>query len=211
MVSVRSALCGALAAVAVGAAPAHALDDPVTTRTTTVDIVPLTAKPGADVRVRVSGCTGERATAVSEAFVTDAKLTRDTTGHLADATVRSTTAAGTYPVRISCDGRDGVAEGQLIVLPEAGAASLVDGHDGHDGRGPAAGGHDGHDGFVAQERAPEHDHGVPVAPVPAGGGGTAPVAASGTPSTPGLVVGGVGVLIAGGLIWYRRRTEAGRR
>ncbi|MGI5338158.1 hypothetical protein ACQEVS_12540 [Streptomyces sp. CA-181903] len=147
--------------------------------------------------------------------MTDAKLTRDSTGHLADATVRSTTTAGTYPVRISCDGRDGVAEGQLIVLPEAGAASLADGHDGHDGRVPAGGAHDGHDGFAAQEhaqeRAPEHDHGVPVAPVPAGGGGTAPVAASGTPGTPGLVVGGVGVLIAGGLIWYRRRTEAGRR
>ncbi|MGK5640559.1 hypothetical protein ACSNOK_19925 [Streptomyces sp. URMC 126] len=201
MVSVRSALCGALAAVAVGTAPAHALDDPVTTRTGTVEIVPVTAKPGSDVRIRVSGCAGERATAVSEAFVTEAKLTRDATGHLADATVRSTTTAGTYPVRVSCDGRDGHAEGQLTVIPDAGAASLPEAHD---GRGPAAG---GPDGFAAQD----HDHGVPVAPVPAGGGGTAPVAASGTPGTPGLVVGGVGVLIAGGLIWYRRRTEAGRR
>ncbi|WP_171166228.1 hypothetical protein [Streptomyces sp. I05A-00742] len=213
MVSVRSALCGALAAVAVGAAPAHALDDPVTARTGTVEIIPVTTKPGADVRVRVAGCTGDRATAVSEAFVTDAKLTRDTTGHVAEATVRSTTTAGTYPVKISCDGRDGVAEGQLIIVPDAGAASLTegrdgrDGHDGHDGRGHE--GLDGHGTLAGADH--DHDHGVPVAPVPAGGGGTAPLAASGSPGTPGLVVGGVGVAIAGGLIWYRRRTEAGRR
>ncbi|GAA2928980.1 hypothetical protein GCM10020221_26000 [Streptomyces thioluteus] len=202
MVSVRSALCGALTAVAVGAAPAHALDDPPTTRMGAVELVPVTSRPGADVQVRVSGCTGDRATAVSEAFVTDARLARDTTGHFAEATVRSTTSAGTYPVRINCDGRESVAEGVLTVVPDA----VPDGRDGH----AALTGREHEHGEHGQEHEHEHEHGVPVAPVPAGGGGTAPAAASSTPGTPGLVLGGAGVLIAGGLIWYRRRTDAGR-
>ncbi|MBH1932883.1 hypothetical protein I5Q34_00995 [Streptomyces sp. AV19] len=206
MVSVRSALCGALTAVAVGAAPAHALDDPPSTRVGTVELVPVTSRPGADVQLRVSGCSGDRATAVSEAFVTDARLARDTTGHSAEATVRSTTSAGTYPVRVNCDGREDVAEGVLTVVPDAVP-------DGRDGRGPHDGrdGHDGHAALTGQDHDHEHEHGVPVAPVPAGGGGTAPVAAADTPGTPGLVLGGAGVLIAGVLIWYRRRTDAGRR
>ncbi|KNB49590.1 hypothetical protein AC230_29525 [Streptomyces caatingaensis] len=185
--------------VAVGTAPAHALDDPPATRTGTVELVPVTSRPGADVQVRVSGCAGDRATAVSEAFVTDARLARDTTGHFAEATVRSTTSAGTYPVRVSCDGREDVAEGVLTVVPDA----VPDGRDGHAALGRE------HEN--AQDHEHEREHGVPVAPVPAGGGGTAPAAAAGTPGTPGLVLGGAGVLIAGGLIWYRRRTDAARR
>ncbi|GAA0427436.1 hypothetical protein [Streptomyces luteireticuli] len=200
MVSVRSALCGALTAVAVGAAPVHALDDPPTART--VELVPVTSRPGADVQVRVSGCTGDRATAVSEAFVTDARLARDTTGHFAEATVRSTTSAGTYPVRVNCDGRESVAEGVLTVVPDA----VPDGRDGH---AALTGREHEHDHEHGQEH--DHEHGLPVAPVPAGGGGTAPSAVASTPGTPGLVLGGAGVVIAGALIWYRRRTEPGRR
>ncbi|QLE72192.1 hypothetical protein FGW37_11820 [Streptomyces rectiverticillatus] len=214
MDSVRLALCGALAAVAVCAPAAHANDEPAT-MSGTIELTPVSSHPGGQVQLRVAGCAGNRATAASEAFVTDAKLAKDSAGLFAEATVRSTVDPGVYPVRVHCDGYDAVAEGKLTVVP-------------HGKPLPPSG---GHDQVVLPSQAPapqpspqravperpsvhpqeQHkppEEPAPVAPVPAGGGGTAVESA---PGTPGLVLAGITALIATGLIWHRRRTESSRQ
>ncbi|MBB4892216.1 hypothetical protein FHS39_001227 [Streptomyces olivoverticillatus] len=193
MDSVRFALCAAVAAVAVCAGPAHASDGPAT-MSGTIELTPVTSRPGAEVQLRVSGCRSERATATSEAFVSDARLAKDSAGLFAEATIRKTVGAGTYPVVVNCDGYNATALGRLTVvtdgreLPETQPATDV-----RDAR-PARGEH--------------RQAATPVAPVPAGGGGTAHAAAAEAPGTPGLVLAGTTAAIAGGLIWYRRRTNA---
>ncbi|GHF36606.1 hypothetical protein GCM10010218_17670 [Streptomyces mashuensis] len=191
LASVRSAAALACALAVGGAAPALAVDGPATSRS--VEVAPLTSKPGAEIRLKVSGCSGDRATAASEAFVSDAKLTRDAAGQArlsADATVRETVTPGTYPVKVDCDGFN-VAAGQLTVVDDDRDLS----------------------GYHAADRPDrtEHPDASPVAPVPAGGGGTAEAASPEAPDTAGLVLAGTTAAIAGGLIWYRRRTNATQR
>ncbi|MEV8476470.1 hypothetical protein [Streptomyces sp. NPDC051173] len=182
----RSALCAALAALAVCAAPAYAQDGPVT-MPGAVSLTPVTGTPGSRVQLRVAGCATDKATATSPAFVTDARLAKDRAGLFAETTVRSTAAPGTYAVRVRCDGRDGTGEGRLTVVAHEDARSPE-----HAGRA------------VRRPPAPS-----PVAPVPAGGGGTA--AAADPPGVPGLVLAGGTALAAAGVTWYRRRTPVGRR
>ncbi|MFI1180579.1 hypothetical protein ACH4UT_13605 [Streptomyces sp. NPDC020799] len=182
----RSALCGALAALAVCAAPAYARSGPVTAPGA-VTLTPVTGTPGARVQLRVAGCPADKATAASEAFVTDARLAKDAAGLFAETTVRSTAAPGTYAVRVRCDGGAGTAEGRLTVTAHGDARPAE-----HPSR------------FVHRPPAPS-----PVAPVPAGGGGTA--AAADPPGVPGLVLAGGTALAAAGATWYRRRTDTGRR
>ncbi|MFI9238325.1 hypothetical protein [Streptomyces sp. NPDC053079] len=219
MASVRFALCGALtAAAAVCAVPAHAHDGPVT-MSGTIELTPVTSRPGAEVQLRVSGCASQRATATSEAFVADAKLAKDSAGMFAEATVRETVPAGTYPVRVHCDGYDATAVGKLTVVTDGSDIS-----DRSDARGDHMGGSDHSDGRTDHDRR-DHDrgergdqdgrdpyaHSSPIAPVPAGAGGTAPGATAEAPDTPGLVLAGTTAAIAGALIWYRRRTNATQR
>ncbi|MEU7163737.1 hypothetical protein AB0A70_03690 [Streptomyces morookaense] len=211
MDSFRIALCGAVtAAVAVctgtlSAGPARAADGPAT-MSGTIELTPVSARPGSEVQLRISGCRSERATATSEAFVSDARLAKDSAGLFAEATIRQTARAGTYPVKVMCDGYNSTAQGRLTVVPygrdlpepqaapqppEQRSAPVV-----HDGLGP----HEAH-------TLPGGHFASPVAPVPAGGGGTARVAVPEAPDTPGLVLAGTTAAIAGGLIWYRRRTD----
>ncbi|MEU4210484.1 hypothetical protein AB0F13_10905 [Streptomyces sp. NPDC026206] len=224
MASARIALCGALTLLAaVSAVPAQAHDGPVTT-SGTIELTPVTSRPGADVRLRVSGCAGARATATSEAFVADAKLAKDPAGMVAETTVRETATAGTYPVRVHCDGRDTTAAGELTVVTDG--RELPDPRPaGHPGDGPGRArterdrgdrGENGDRGdrgeYGDQDgRDPLDPHSSPVAPVPAGAGGTAPAATAEAPDTPGLVLAGTTAAIAGALIWYRRRTNAAQR
>ncbi|WP_102916818.1 hypothetical protein [Streptomyces eurocidicus] len=129
--SARVALCGALTAVAVCAAPAYAhppghpsdrspgrtgADHEPVTMSGTIEMTPVTSHPGAQVQLRLAGCGGDRATATSEAFVSDARLRGDSAGLFARATVRSTVAPGTYAVRIDCVGHDAAAEGRLTIV-----------------------------------------------------------------------------------------------
>ncbi|MEV5240496.1 hypothetical protein AB0K89_15560 [Streptomyces cinnamoneus] len=220
MATVRFALCGALtAALAVCAAPARAHDGPVT-MSGTIELTSVTSRPGAEVQLRISGCASERATASSEAFVHDARLTRDSAGMFAEATVRQTASAGTYPVRVRCDGYDAAAVGKLTVVTDGSdlsdPRSSSDRDGGYDRPDRDRGDHG--DRGERDERGERGDHGdhggrephglysSPVAPVPAGAGGTAATAEA--PDTPGLVLAGTTAAIAGGLIWYRRRTNA---
>ncbi|WP_408990701.1 hypothetical protein [Streptomyces caniscabiei] len=74
-----------------------------------VSTMPVSPVPGADIQVRASECGGRTGTAASVAFVADAQLTQLTgrnPGTLAGETrVRSSLDPGTYPVRVTCDGR----------------------------------------------------------------------------------------------------------
>ncbi|MEU3690153.1 hypothetical protein [Streptomyces narbonensis] len=122
-------------------------------------VTPSTAPPGADIDVRVQGCKGTTGAAKSQAFVADVELTgRDGGGHplFGDTTVKSGLEDGTYKVTVVCDGRDHRDVGTVQV----------------------------------KHRQPTHEpthrptpHSTPVAPVRAGGGGTAAFAA---PAAPGV-------------------------
>ncbi|WP_051845204.1 hypothetical protein [Streptomyces globisporus] len=121
-----------------------------------VTVTPSTASPGADVDVRVQGCKGTTGAATSRAFVADAELTgRDGGGNplFGDTTIRSGLEDGTYKVAVTCDGHS---------HPDVGTVR------------------------VRHHQEPTHrptHHATPIAPVRAGGGGTAAFAA---PAAPGV-------------------------
>ncbi|GGR06115.1 hypothetical protein WEB32_12685 [Streptomyces netropsis] len=216
MDSARFAFCGVLVAAAVVcAAPAHAVDDPAT-MSGTVELTPVTSHPGGEVQLRVSGCGNNKATASSEAFVSDAVLAKDSAGLFAEATVRSTVAPGVYPVKVNCDGYDAMAAGRLTIVNEGEEPpGARDRQDDRVGAEP----HDRPDGHTVPDGRLPGNHTLPdsptselpIAPVPAGGGGTSSMATAEAPGTPGLVLAGGTALIAAGVIWYRRRNEAAQR
>ncbi|WP_309057736.1 hypothetical protein [Streptomyces sp.] len=137
-----------------------------------VTVTPATAAPGADVDVRVEGCRGTTGAARSQAFVADAELTGRDRGKVplaGGATVKSGLRDGTYKVGVTCDGHD---------HPDAGVLRVGSARPPHDPahRPPAH--------VPTHEAAPRPSHHVtPVAPVRAGGGGTAAFAA---PAAPGM-------------------------
>ncbi|WP_369271276.1 hypothetical protein AB5J55_15665 [Streptomyces sp. R11] len=112
-----------------------------------VSVSPSSPRPGADIALRVSGCPERAAEAVSEAFVADARLTVGADGTLTgESRIRSTLKAGTYDVKIAC--------GELSRTGAVTVAGPQGARHGAEPSGPAS----------------------PVAPVPAGGGGTARLA-----------------------------------
>ncbi|MFC9700211.1 hypothetical protein ACFTWD_05885 [Streptomyces sp. NPDC056943] len=124
-----------------------------------VTVTPSTASPGADVDVRVQGCKGTTGAAKSQAFVADVELTgRDGGGNplFGDTTVKSGLEDGTYKVSVTCDGHD---------HPDVGTVQVRHQQPTH-----------------KPTHEPTH-HATPVAPVRAGGGGTAAFAA---PAAPGV-------------------------
>ncbi|MFF9088003.1 hypothetical protein ACF1BE_16560 [Streptomyces sp. NPDC014991] len=167
MGSLRLTLCTGLLAVAALAPAAHA----VSADGGSVSVTPASPVPGADVTLRVSGCTGRQGTAASAAFVADARLTGAQGSLTGETRVRTSIEPGAYQVRITCaayaiTGRITVTRaaagrgGEPVRLPDAAAS--------------------------------------PVAPVSAGGGGTAhfaTVATSG--SGPGTAQAATGLALAG--------------
>lgn len=152
MGSLRLTLCTGILAVAAFAPAARAADGG------SVSVTPDSPAPGTDVALRVHGCSGSEGTAVSAAFVADARLT-GRQGTLAGETrVRSSLAPGAYDVRITC--ADFVLTGKVTVAArgrgtgQGTAADRGSGPSGEPTRAPAAAA-------------------SPVAPVHAGGGGTA--------------------------------------
>ncbi|MGW8352923.1 hypothetical protein [Streptomyces wedmorensis] len=124
-----------------------------------VTVTPSTASPGADVDVRVHGCKGTTGAAKSQAFVADAELTGRDGGKnplFGDTTIRSGLEDGTYKVSVTCDGHD---------HPDVGTVQVRHAQPTH-----------------RPTHQPTH-HATPVAPVRAGGGGTAAFAA---PAAPGV-------------------------
>ncbi|MFE5656694.1 hypothetical protein ACFQ9H_10990 [Streptomyces sp. NPDC056517] len=128
-----------------------------------VTVTPSTASPGADVDVRVQGCKGTTGAAKSPAFVADAELTgRDGGGAplFGDTTIKTRLENGTYKVSVTCDGHD---------HPDVGTVRI-------ERQKPT------HEPTHKPTHEPTH-HASPVAPVRAGGGGTAAFAA---PAAPGV-------------------------
>ncbi|WP_314622388.1 hypothetical protein [Streptomyces stackebrandtii] len=124
-----------------------------------VTVTPSTASPGADVDVRVQGCKGTTGAAKSQAFVADVELTGRDGGDyplFGDTTVKSGLEDGTYKVSVTCDGHD---------HPDVGTVQVRHQQPTH-----------------KPTHQPTH-HATPVAPVRAGGGGTAAFAA---PAAPGV-------------------------
>ncbi|MEV7373017.1 PT domain-containing protein [Streptomyces sp. NPDC090301] len=144
-----------------------------------VTVTPSTASPGADVDVRVQGCKGTTGAAKSPAFVADAALTgRDGGGAplFGDTTIRTRLENGTYKVSVTCDGHDHPDVGTVRVEREKPTHEPT--------RKPT---HEPtHEPTWKPTHEPTHEpthHASPVAPVRAGGGGTAAFAA---PAAPGV-------------------------
>ena len=164
MGSLRLTLCtGFLAGTALfPAAHAYAADGGG------VSVTPSSPAPGADVALRVTGCSGRTATAVSAAFVADARLA-GADGTLAGETkVASSVRPGSYDVKISC--ADFVVKGKITVVARSRS---------HPSQAPAA-------------------PASPVAPVHAGGGGSAHLAAvDARAAGPGTAQAVTGLVLAG--------------
>lgn len=184
MGSLRLTLCTGSLAVAALAPAAHA----VAADGGSVALTPASPTPGADVALRVSGCTGRQGTAASAAFVADARLAGARGSLSGETRVRTSIEPGAYDVRITC--ADYAITGRITVT----RAAVT-----------------GHEVPVRLPDAPAS----PVAPVPAGGGGTAhfaTVATSGSgPDTAqaatGLALAGIAAVAVG---LRARRSRGGR-
>jgi hypothetical protein len=114
MGSLRLTLCTGLLACAAGLAPAaaaRAADGQAVT------VIPAAPSAGSVVALRVSGCSGATGTAVSTAFVSDARLAGTGGDLTGQAQVRSTIGAGTYDVQVSCAGS--AVTGSVTVVPQS--------------------------------------------------------------------------------------------
>ncbi|CAL9431227.1 hypothetical protein SUDANB58_02054 [Streptomyces sp. enrichment culture] len=98
MGSLSATLCAGAALAALLAPASYAADGG------RVSVSPATPAPGTDVTLRVAGCTGGTAVAVSTAFVSDVRLALvGTDGILVGAgRVRSTATAGVHEVKVGC-------------------------------------------------------------------------------------------------------------
>ncbi|MEU6814840.1 hypothetical protein [Streptomyces sp. NPDC046860] len=151
MGSLRLTLCTSILVVTALTPAAHAADggsqDGAAHGTGGLTVAPAAPVPGTDVSLRVRGCTASQGTAVSNAFVSDARLTGGQGDLSGQTRVRSSLAAGAYDVRITC--ADYSFTGRISV-DESGPGARPDSDDDEPDTGPS-----------------------PVAPVHAGGGGTA--------------------------------------
>ncbi|MER5468809.1 hypothetical protein [Streptomyces sp. NPDC002685] len=151
-----------------------------------ITVTPAAPGPGTDIQVRAMGCAGRTGTAVSDAFVSDARLTGGGGGGLVGETrVRTSLHPGTYDIEVDCDGRSGRIKGTVTVAAPDSSPSVS---------APAS----------------------PLAPVHAGGGGTARLAAvdarAAGPGTRQAVVGLVLASVAAVAVAVRsaRRGQDGR-
>ncbi|MFI8532995.1 hypothetical protein ACIGMX_22490 [Streptomyces aquilus] len=178
MGSLRLTLCAGLLGVAFLTPAAHAADGGG------VAVTPSSPAPGTDVALRVTGCASSRTgTAVSAAFVAEVRLagaggTPSGGGTLVGETrVRTELKAGSYDVRISCGD-----------VSRSGALTVVE--------APA------HSSEAPTQPAP---YASPVAPVHAGGGGTAQhLASAAGPGTAHAVTGLVLAGVAAAAVALRR-------
>ena len=148
-----------------------------------VSVTPSTPAPGAEVTLKVSGCGGRTATAASPAFVADARLVGTGGTLVGETRVRTSIEPGTYDVKIACV--DFTVKGRITVVA-AHAQPLSP------SRAP----------FIPTAPA------SPVAPVHAGGGGTARLASADEarvegPGTAQAVTGLVLAGVAAAVVAYR--------
>ncbi|WP_217566664.1 hypothetical protein [Streptomyces sp. GbtcB7] len=178
MGSCRLALCARLTLCA-GAVLAAAFTPAAYAADGGVSVSPVSPGPGSDVQLRALGCTGTTGTAVSTAFVADARLTGQGGVLVGDTRVRSSATPGAYEVKVSCDGRQDRVTGTVTVTAPGGPTSLRSAL-----AVPTA---------LTSALAIPNGLASPVAPVHAGGGGTAHFASvdarSSSPGTKHAVIG----------------------
>ncbi|MER6422662.1 hypothetical protein [Streptomyces sp. NPDC001137] len=138
MGSLRLTLCTGFLAACALTPPAYAAD----ASGAGISVSPSSPAPGADVALRVTGCSAKAGSAASGAFVADVRLTGADGTLTGDARVRASTAPGSYDVKVTCAGA--VTTGRITVVSPSKSPSQPDSH------------------LAAS----------PVAPVHAGGGGT---------------------------------------
>ncbi|MEU0968579.1 hypothetical protein ABZ357_25300 [Streptomyces sp. NPDC005917] len=187
MGSLRLTVCTGFLACAAGLSPAaaRAADGQGVT------VTPASPAPGSVVALRVNGCSGTTGAASSAAFVSDARLSGYDGTLAGESQVRSTIGAGSYAVKVTCAGA--VITGSITVVGQSSQSQSQP--------QSQAGRPDGSAVLPA----------TPVAPVHAGGGGTAPLASveprSAGPDTAqavtGLVLAGFAAA-AVGLLGARR-------
>ncbi|MFD9319644.1 hypothetical protein ACFWDQ_18505 [Streptomyces sp. NPDC060053] len=182
MSSLKITVCAGVAVAAAVLIPtAYASGEGSGDKGGSVSITPSTPAPGAEVTLKVSGCGGRTATAASAAFVADAQLAGAGGTLVGDTRVRSSIGAGTYDVQITCV--DFKVQGHIKVVASSSAESSE----------PSD--------FESSEPYGPSTHASPVAPVHAGGGGTAPLAAADEAQVvghgPGTVQAVVGLVLAG--------------
>jgi hypothetical protein len=170
MGSLKVTLCAGIAvAAAVFIPTAYASGEGGGDKGGTVSVTPSKPAPGAEVTLKVTGCGGKSATAASSAFVADARLVGAGGTLTGETRVRSSIEPGTYDVRIACVDFTVKGRIEVVVSPSHSRAPSVP-------TLPAS----------------------PVAPVPAGGGGTAPLAADeARVSGPGTAQTVTGLVLAG--------------
>jgi hypothetical protein len=173
MGSLKVTLCAGVAVVLAALTPtAYAADGGG------VSVTPASPAPGADVALRISGCASTTGTAASAAFVADARLV-GAAGTLAGETrVRTSLEPGSYDVKITCGSV--TVKGAITVVADASQSQSQP-----QSQPPSA-----------RPSAPAPAS--PVAPVHAGGGGTAHLAAvDARAAGPGTAHAVVGLLLAG--------------
>ncbi|MEU1703904.1 hypothetical protein ABZ478_00660 [Streptomyces sp. NPDC005706] len=149
-----------------------------------VSVTPVSPAPGTDVSLRVRGCSAARAVAASKAFVADARLTSNMGILSGDTRVRASVAPGVYDVRVTCAD---VALNSRITIGRTGTGLAQQQGDATGDTGQPT----GPSGALTTAASP-------VAPVAAGGGGTAHFATVATDgSGPGAGQAVTGLALAG--------------
>ncbi|MBA9046033.1 MULTISPECIES: hypothetical protein [Streptomyces] len=106
-----------VAALGPAAQAAHAADGG------TLVAAPAAPAPGAEVALKVSGCTGSQAVAASRAFTADARLTGTQGALSGSARVGSTVGPGAYEVKVTC--ADRVVNGRITIAAMGKGASAA--------------------------------------------------------------------------------------
>lgn len=141
MGSLRLTLCTGVLAVCALTPPVYAAD----TGGAGISVSPSSPAPGADVALRVTGCSAKAAGAASRAFVADVRLAGADGTFTGNTRVRASAEPGSYDVKVTCAGS--VTTAKITVVPQSQSQS--------------------------QSQPASHLPASPVAPVHAGGGGTA--------------------------------------
>lgn len=184
MGSLRLTLCAGAVAAAALTPVAYAADGGVR-------VSPGSPTPGSDIQLRVKGCTGMAGTAASDAFVADAQLTGKPGALTGETRVRSTLDPGTYDVKVTCDGFEDKVKGTVTVVEKGQRKKPEKDQQGKDEQGRDEQGK--REDPAASPAAPAS----PVAPVHAGGGGSARLAAAEAESEgPGTRHAVVGLVLA---------------
>ncbi|MCD9872115.1 hypothetical protein [Streptomyces guryensis] len=149
MGSLRLTLCTGVLAVCALTPPVYAAGE----GGAGISVSPSSPAPGADVTLRVTGCSAKTASAASRAFVADVRLATADGGLAGGTRVRASAEPGSYDVKVACAGS--MITSKITVVSQSQSPPTSQ------------------SGRQSQSQPVSHVPASPVAPVHAGGGGTA--------------------------------------